>query len=92
MSATAVHELGHAITAFELGQELLERITILSRGNALGYVEYSRDAKDPTTRKEYLDQICISLGGRIAEEGSYEALLENGGYFAELVQKQRIPS
>ncbi len=71
MSATAVHELGHAITAFSLGQKRLERITILSRGGALGYVEYSRDAREFSTRKEYLDQITVMLGGRIAEELVY---------------------
>jgi ABC-type multidrug transport system fused ATPase/permease subunit len=28
-------------------------------------------------------------GGRIAEEGSYEQLIERGGIFAELVRRQR---
>ena len=36
------------------------------------------------------DRILVLDGGRIIEEGSYEALLEKGGFFAELVERQRI--
>lgn len=90
MSATAIHELGHAITAICLGQEMLERITILSRGEALGYVEYSRDAKGPSTRKEYLDQICISLGGRIAEEIIYGGENVSQGAYSDLQKAGKL--
>ena len=36
------------------------------------------------------DRILVLDGGRIAEEGSYDALIEKGGIFAELVERQRI--
>jgi ABC-type multidrug transport system fused ATPase/permease subunit len=30
--------------------------------------------------------------GRIAEEGTYDELIERGGLFAELVERQRVDS
>jgi ABC-type multidrug transport system fused ATPase/permease subunit len=29
-------------------------------------------------------------GGRIVEDGKYEELLDKGGFFAELVERQRL--
>lgn len=36
------------------------------------------------------DRILVLDGGKIAEAGSYDALIEKGGIFAELVERQRI--
>ncbi|MBR1914222.1 MAG: ATP-binding cassette domain-containing protein [Lachnospiraceae bacterium] len=36
------------------------------------------------------DRILVLDGGRITEEGSYEELIEKGGYFAALVERQRL--
>lgn len=36
------------------------------------------------------DRILVLDGGKIAEEGSYDALIEKGGIFADLVERQRI--
>lgn len=36
------------------------------------------------------DRIMVVAGGSIAEEGTYEELIEKGGMFAELVERQRI--
>ena len=36
------------------------------------------------------DRIMAVAGGSIAEEGTYEELIEKGGMFAELVERQRI--
>ena len=36
------------------------------------------------------DRILVLDGGRIIEEGSYEALIAKGGVFSELVERQRI--
>ena len=36
------------------------------------------------------DRILVLDGGRIAEEGSYGELIEQGGIFAELVERQRV--
>ena len=36
------------------------------------------------------DRILVLDGGRIAEDGTYEELIEKGGFFAELVARQRL--
>ena len=36
------------------------------------------------------DRILVLDGGRIVEDGTYESLIEKGGYFAELVERQRL--
>ncbi len=37
----------------------------------------------------HCDRILVLDGGRIVEDGSYEELIDRGGYFAELVERQR---
>jgi ABC-type bacteriocin/lantibiotic exporter with double-glycine peptidase domain len=36
------------------------------------------------------DRILVLEGGRILEEGSYDELIAKGGFFAELVERQRL--
>ena len=36
------------------------------------------------------DRILVLDGGRIIEDGSYEELIERNGYFAGLVERQRV--
>ena len=36
------------------------------------------------------DRILVLDGGRIAEEGTYEQLIEKNGLFAKLVERQRL--
>ena len=38
----------------------------------------------------HCDRIMVVDGGRIAEEGTYEELIERGGIFADLVARQRL--
>lgn len=38
------------------------------------------------------DRIVVLDGGKIIEEGTYDALIAKGGFFAELVERQRIDS
>ena len=38
------------------------------------------------------DRIVVLDGGKIIEEGAYDALIAKGGFFAELVERQRIDS
>ena len=71
-SATAVHEVGHGLVSLLLGQKPFEKITIIPRGEALGYVEHDRSEK-LRTKKQILNRICVLLGGRIAEELFYGA-------------------
>ena len=36
------------------------------------------------------DRILVLEDGHIIEEGNYEELIARGGYFAELVERQRL--
>ena len=38
----------------------------------------------------HCDRILVVEGGRIAEEGTYEELIEMDGIFADLVERQRL--
>ena len=67
---TAYHEGGHAVVAAALNHmDPVTKVTILSRGRALGYTMVMPvDDKYSTTRNEILDQLAYALGGRVAEE------------------------
>ncbi|MDV9191151.1 ATP-dependent zinc metalloprotease FtsH [Streptomyces sp. SR27] len=67
---TAYHEGGHAlVAAASPNADPVHKITILSRGRALGYTMVLPDEdKYSTTRNEMLDQLAYMLGGRAAEE------------------------
>ena len=66
-SAVAIHEVGHAMVCLLQGMEPFEKITILPRGNALGYVTPSSN-NSLWTKQDYLNQIRALMGGRVAEE------------------------
>jgi ABC-type multidrug transport system fused ATPase/permease subunit len=36
------------------------------------------------------DRIIVLDGGRIIEDGTYDELISKNGYFAELVERQRV--
>lgn len=66
---TAYHEAGHAIVAHVSEySDPVHRISIVSRGQALGFTltPPERD-KFQTTKKELIDEIAVLLGGRAAE-------------------------
>ncbi len=66
----AYHEAGHAVLGLKLdGANEVQKITIIPRGHAGGYTMMT--PKEDTfnyTKKELLDSICGLLGGRVAEE------------------------
>ena len=67
---TAYHEGGHALVAAAMpGNDPVQKITILPRGQALGYTMVMPDQdKYSQTRGNLLDQLAYMLGGRAAEE------------------------
>ena len=67
---TAYHEGGHALVAAALpGTDPVQKVTILSRGRALGYtMVLPEQDKYANTRAELLDQLAYMMGGRAAEE------------------------
>jgi cell division protease FtsH len=67
---TAYHELGHAIVGHVLPNcDPVHKISIISRGQALGYtISLPTEDKFLTTRAELTDTMGMTLGGRAAEE------------------------
>lgn len=73
---TAYHEAGHAIIAhLSPWADPVHRISIISRGQALGFTltPPERD-KVQTTKSELIDNIRVYLGGRAAELLEFEEL------------------
>jgi cell division protease FtsH len=67
---TAFHEMGHAIVAHFLDNtDPVHKISVISRGQALGYtISLPTEDKFLTTRAELSDTMAMTLGGRAAEE------------------------
>ncbi len=66
---TAYHEAGHAIIASVLPYaDPVHKISIISRGRAAGYtLKLPTEERKLQSRKEFLDDIAVSLGGYVAE-------------------------
>jgi cell division protease FtsH len=66
----AFHEAGHALCRELIeGVDRVHKISIVPRGNALGYVVNLPDEDSYLkTRDELIDQMTILLGGRVAEQ------------------------
>ncbi len=67
---TAYHEAGHAILACKLKYcDPVQEVTIIPRGMAVGYT-MTRPENDDNhqTKAQLIDQITMTLGGRVAEE------------------------
>src|SRR3954467_8488500 len=67
---TAFHEMGHAIVGHFLeNTDPVHKISVISRGQALGYtISLPTEDKFLTTRAELKDTMAMTLGGRAAEE------------------------
>ena len=65
----AYHEAGHAVARFSLpNADPVQKITIIPRGRAGGYVMSLPDDKRLKTQEYYEDFIAVALAGRAAEE------------------------
>ena len=67
----AYHEAGHAVLAGLCKYcDPVHEVTIIPRGNGAGGFTMTRPAEDSvfTSYNEMLDDICMTLGGRVAEE------------------------
>ncbi|HEU4449403.1 MAG TPA: ATP-dependent zinc metalloprotease FtsH [Gaiellaceae bacterium] len=67
---TAYHEMGHALVGHHLPNcDPVHKISIISRGQALGYtISLPAEDKFLTTKQALMDQMAMTLGGRAAEE------------------------
>ncbi|HYV48196.1 MAG TPA: ATP-dependent zinc metalloprotease FtsH [Myxococcaceae bacterium] len=73
---TAFHEAGHTLVAKLLpGCDPLHKVTIIPRGPALG-VTFTLPTEDKVNyyKKNALDQIAMAMGGRIAEELTFDEM------------------
>ncbi|MEN6439326.1 MAG: ATP-dependent zinc metalloprotease FtsH [Syntrophobacter sp.] len=70
---TAYHEAGHALVARLLPHaDPLHKVTIIPRGRALGLTQQlPQDDRHTYSREFLLDSISILMGGRVAEEISF---------------------
>lgn len=70
----AFHEAGHALLSHILpNTDPVHKISIISRGRALGYViTLPEEDKYLKTKKELLDNITQLLGGRVSEEMMFD--------------------
>jgi cell division protease FtsH len=64
------HEAGHALMAHLMGSSLeLQKVTIVARGEALGYAFYlPEEDRYLHTKEELSDRMVVALAGRAAEE------------------------
>src|SRR6478752_2337218 len=67
---TAYHEMGHALVGHFLEHsDPVHKVSIISRGQALGYtISMPQEDKFLTTKAELTDNLAMTLGGRAAEE------------------------
>ncbi len=71
---TAYHEAGHAVLASVLPYaDPVHKISIISRGRAAGYVlKLPLEDRKLQSKKEFLDDITVSLGGYVTEKLVYQ--------------------
>jgi cell division protease FtsH len=66
----AFHEAGHALMSYLMGELMpLQKVSIVSRGDALGYAYYvPQEDRYVRTKEELIDSMKITLAGRAAEK------------------------
>lgn len=78
---TAYHEAGHALAAWMLpGADPVHKVTIIPRGKALGLtMQLPEEDKLSHSRSYLFNNLCILLGGRIAEEVAFGDITTGAG-------------
>ena len=73
---TAYHEAGHALVASILPDaDPVHKVSIVARGHAGGYtLKLPLEERRLQSRKEFLDDIAVSLGGYVAEKMYFDDL------------------
>ena len=73
---TAYHEVGHALVASVLPYaDPVQKISIISRGRAAGYtLKLPDEDRKMHTKKEFIDDIAMTLGGYVTEEMVFDDL------------------
>ena len=85
----AYHEAGHAVVSFNLVHtDPVQKITIVPRGRAGGYVMPLPEDRMVHSREYFLDQITMALGGRAAEQVFFNRITT--GASSDLQQATRL--
>ena len=88
----AHHESSHAILAYMLKSEKIQKISILPRtGSTLGFVFYANEDENDkflSTKEELMNDIIVALGGRAGEELMFNRV--TGGCSNDLEKATRI--
>ena len=73
---TAYHEAGHALVASVLpNSDPVHKVSIVARGHAGGYtLKLPLEERRLQSKKEFLDDIAVSLGGYVAEKMIFDDL------------------
>ncbi|KAM3876988.1 mitochondrial inner membrane m-AAA protease component AFG3L1-like [Diretmus argenteus] len=68
-TTVAYHEAGHAVVGWFLEHaDPLLKVSIIPRGQGLGYTQYLPKEQYLFTREQLFDRMCMMLGGRVAEQ------------------------
>ena len=87
--AIAFHEAGHATVSWLVEHAApLVKVTIVPRGRSLGAAWYLPDERHLTTAEQMLDEMCMALGGRAAEDVIYGKVSTGALSDLEKVTKQ----
>jgi cell division protease FtsH len=85
----AYHEAGHAVVSFHLlNTDPVQKITIVPRGRAGGYVMPLPEDRFVYSREYFEDRITMGLGGRAAEEIFFDRITT--GASSDLQQATRM--
>ncbi len=73
---TAYHEVGHALVASVLPYaDPVQKISVISRGRAAGYtLKLPDEDRKMHSKKEFLDDIAMTLGGYVTEKMVFDDL------------------
>ncbi len=73
---TAYHEVGHALVASVLAYaDPVQKISVISRGRAAGYtLKLPDEDRKMHSKKEFLDDIAMTLGGYVTEQMVFDDL------------------
>jgi len=84
---TAYHEVGHALVAWMLpGADPVHKVSIVPRGKALGLTMQLPETEKHSHSYTYLfNNLCILLGGRVAEELIFDEITTGSGNDIERV-------
>lgn len=85
----AYHEAGHALVGWLLeNSDVLQKVTIVPRTNlALGFAQYTPSEQKLFSKEFLLDKICMALGGRAAENITFERITTGAQNDLEKVTK-----